>query len=94
MILKCECCGFEREFATTDEAFDAGWDEKEHLPNWPVSCDLCPGVCAMGEVDHSEAHAIWERNGRPAEFSLEGLPSLPEDDAEKTRDLLLRIFAV
>lgn len=71
VTLKCECCGFEEEFESEDAAFEKGWDVKSHLPSWPVSCDLCPGVCAMGLEDHSAAHARWEVEGRPAEFELE-----------------------
>ena len=66
--LKCVCCGFEKEFADHRAAFDAGWDDGVWMKNWPVTCDLCPGVCAKGLVSHAKAHAHWAEHGRPAGF--------------------------
>jgi hypothetical protein len=74
--LTCKCCGFEQEFENAAEAFNAGWDCPPYFTASPVCCDLCPSVAAMGMVDHSEAHAEWEREGRPKEFTLKGLPPL------------------
>jgi hypothetical protein len=73
--LTCRCCGHTEQFDSYDAAFEAGWDEPTHLPSWPISCNLCPGVASMGLVDHSVAHEKWKRDGkRPAEFSTYGLP--------------------
>jgi hypothetical protein len=74
IILTCECCGFSQTFTDTEEAFEAGWDEGVHLPSWPICCNICPGVGAMGLVDHSIAHEQWKITGRPLEFSTFGLP--------------------
>lgn len=67
--LKCQCCGFEQEFADDEAVFDAGWDAPPLFPY--VSCDLCPGVCIILGAGHTLAHAIWEREGRPKSFSVE-----------------------
>lgn len=77
--LTCACCGFKQKFKTFEEAFQAGWDEPTHLPSWPVSCHLCPGVFSLpkpaghGFVPqwHAKQHRDWERDGRPEEFDLE-----------------------
>lgn len=65
MKLKCECCGFEEEFPDGEEAFQAGWDCPPHFIAAPITCSLCPAVCAMGLVDHTEAHTRWVKEGRP-----------------------------
>lgn len=80
--LKCACCGVEKEFPDQRAAFEVGWDVPEFLPSWPVSCDLCPGVCAMGWCSHAKAHAYWEKHGRPAKFGPtcfadEDFPKMP-----------------
>jgi hypothetical protein len=69
MTLKCQCCGFEKEFADGEEAFQAGWDAPPHFSGY-VACDLCPGsFVVLGMTDqHSAAHEKWKREGRPAEF--------------------------
>lgn len=64
-VLTCKCCGHTEDMGNPRAAFEAGWDEPENLPSWPVCCPLCPGVGALGIIDHSEAHAKWAREGRP-----------------------------
>lgn len=91
VALTCECCGYKETFASAEEAFRAGWDEPSHTPSWPISCPLCPGVCAMGRVDHSVAHARWLVDGRPAEFSMEDLPPVDPGEAQKVLNLLAEI---
>jgi hypothetical protein len=63
MILKCQCCGFEREFADAEEAFEAGWDAPPHF--FYVCCDCCPASYLILGTDHSEVHERWKRDGRP-----------------------------
>jgi hypothetical protein len=67
LVLKCQCCGFEREFEGEHSAFQAGWDAPPYFPY--VSCDLCPGVCIALGASHKEAHALWEIEGRPIKFT-------------------------
>jgi hypothetical protein len=69
MLLKCQCCGFEQEFADGDAAFKAGWDAPPHFTGY-VCCQICPAVCIVLGESHEMAHALWEREGRPAEFSF------------------------
>ena len=68
MILKCQCCGIEKEFDSAEAAFTAGWDSPPRF-NY-TTCDLCPGVCVVLGAGHTHAHALWEKEGRPAEFSV------------------------
>jgi hypothetical protein len=72
--LKCECCGHTERFDSARDAFKAGWDDPHNMPHWPVSCRLCPGVCALGLVDHSEEHALWKESGRPDTLVLKEWP--------------------
>lgn len=82
LALTCRCCGYSQSFTDAEEAFQAGWDEPAHMPHWPVTCNLCPGAAAMGLLDHSVAHERWAQEGRPVEFSSEGLPKpSPEEMA-------------
>jgi hypothetical protein len=69
MNLKCQCCGFERQFADGEAAFEAGWDAPPHFTGY-VACNLCPAVCIVLGLPHRVAHAMWAREGRPAEFSI------------------------
>ncbi len=69
IVLKCECCGFEREFESEHSAFQDGWDNPPYFPY--VSCGLCPGVCVAFGASHAKAHALWEKQGRPTEFTVE-----------------------
>jgi hypothetical protein len=69
MNLKCQCCGFEQEFADGEAAFDAGWDALPHFTGY-VTCHLCPAVCIVLGEPHGAAHALWARTGRPDEFSV------------------------
>lgn len=87
LTLTCQCCAFTQQFTNSEEAFQAGWDEPTHLPHWPVCCNLCPGVAAMGLIDHSAAHERWAKTGRPAEFSREGLPPMGREAAALTEAL-------
>ena len=68
--LKCECCGFEREFEDREEAFEEGWDAPPHFSQF-VTCELCPSApLVLGhKEEHDKAHARWEREGRPATFT-------------------------
>lgn len=68
VTLTCSCCGFKETFPDCEAAFQAGWDEPTHLSTWPIACPLCPGVAAMGMIDHSEAHKRWKLQGRPGSF--------------------------
>lgn len=70
MKLKCQCCGFEVEFEDGEAAFQAGWDAPPHFIDI-VACNLCPAVCIVLHKGHTKAHALWEREGRPATFSLD-----------------------
>lgn len=69
MIIKCVCCGVERDFEDGEAAFQAGWDAPPHFSH--TSCDLCPGVCAIGMDTHHKAHAHWKEHGRPATFEVD-----------------------
>lgn len=77
-VLTCKCCDHTEDLGNARTAFEKGWDEPEHLPSWPVTCPLCPGVAALDPplVDHSAAHEKWAREGRPAEFTQEGVRRL------------------
>lgn len=70
MKLKCQCCGFEREFENPEVAFEAGWDAPPHFTGY-IACHLCPAVCIVLNLGHEKAHALWEREGRPEEFTVE-----------------------
>jgi len=70
MRISCQCCGVSADFSTPVEAHDAGWD----LPPFSrsaVVCELCPlPLVLLGHTErHAEAHARWEREGRPQVFS-------------------------
>lgn len=67
--LKCECCGFEREFENGEEAFEAGWDAPPHFTQ-VVTCDLCPASGLVCGVGHHKAHQYWKQHGRPKEFTV------------------------
>jgi hypothetical protein len=69
MIHRCQCCGFEQDFADGEAAFRAGWDAPPYFTGY-VACDLCPAVCIVLGASHAHAHALWEQEGRPAEFSV------------------------
>jgi len=69
LLLKCTCCGYAEAFIDADEAFEKGWDCPPHFS--VIACDLCPSVCAMGIVSHEKAHALWAKEGRPSEWSLD-----------------------
>lgn len=79
MNLKCDCCGFEREFTDSEEAFQEGWDAPPHFTGY-VSCDLCPAAyIALGEIHkHDTIHKRWDEEGRPEEFTQETCIA-PED---------------
>jgi hypothetical protein len=66
--LKCQCCGFEQQF-DSEAAFEAGWDAPPHFTGY-VTCHLCPAVCIVLRAPHGVAHAMWAREGRPAEFTV------------------------
>lgn len=78
--LTCQCCHFTQTFPSFEDAFQAGWDEPTHLPSWPVTCNLCPGVFSLPRTAgghgfipdwHDRQHREWKRNGRPEEFDLD-----------------------
>jgi hypothetical protein len=81
ITLKCECCGFEKEFTSNQQAFESGWDDKDHFSI--VCCDLCPASYLVLGVDHSEIHRQWERNGRPEKFGPDCV--VPTDKAAVKR---------
>lgn len=86
MRFKCQCCGFERDFNDGEEAFHAGWDAPPHITGY-VSCDLCPGVCAIGLESHSLAHAYWQVHGRPTEFDEHSFDNKRFGDVEFNKKL-------
>ncbi len=69
MKLTCDCCGISAEFVDGEAAFQAGWDAPPHFTGY-VACDLCPAVCIVLGASHATAHALWAKEGRPAEFSI------------------------
>jgi hypothetical protein len=69
MLLKCQCCGIQQEFGDGEDAFLAGWDAPPHFTGF-VACNLCPAVCIVLNKKHTIAHALWEREGRPSEFTV------------------------
>lgn len=73
MIYRCDCCKFEQEFSTPDDAFRAGWDAPPHF-NGFVCCNLCPAVCVVLGLSHTIAHEFWKDHGRTDQF-------LPDDEA-------------
>ncbi len=71
MTLKCQCCGFEAEFADGEATFEAGWDAPPHFTG-VVCCDLCPAsFIALGQTHlHASDHERWKKDGRPKEFEV------------------------
>jgi hypothetical protein len=69
MNLKCQCCGVEKDFPDGEAAYRAGWDAPPHFTTH-VCCDLCPAVCVVLRASHAKAHALWEKEGRPSEFTV------------------------
>jgi hypothetical protein len=71
MELKCQCCGFIKEFQDGEEAFLDGWDCPPHFTGY-VCCDLCPGsfVVLGCTSKHAETHERWLKEGRPTEFQI------------------------
>lgn len=68
----CQCCGFKQEFKGSLPrlgAYDAGWDTPPTFRY--VCCNLCPGICIVLKAGHSKAHALWAKEGRPTEFTVE-----------------------
>ena len=67
--LKCQCCGFEKEFVDGEEAFQEGWDGPPHFTGLQA-CNLCPGsLIVLGQTHlHVTAHELWKIEGRPTEF--------------------------
>jgi hypothetical protein len=68
MKIRCQCCGIEREFADSEEAFRAGWDAPPYFSQ-VVTCDLCPASGLVVGISHNKAHVYWEKNGRPIKFN-------------------------
>lgn len=68
--LKCQCCGFEQLFENGQRAFQAGWDAPPIFTQH-VCCPLCPASAIVLKKGHKIAHAIWKREGRPRDFSIE-----------------------
>ncbi len=68
MKVTCYCCGYSKEFADGEEAFQAGWDAPPHftLP----TCDLCPAAFYFTGIPeaHIKGHQRWQKDGRPASF--------------------------
>jgi hypothetical protein len=64
MVLKCQCCGFEQEFASAEEAFEAGWDAPPYFSD-VICCGWCPASYLVLGIDHSEVHERWKKDGRP-----------------------------
>lgn len=56
MKLKCDCCGFEREFASANDAFQAGWDAPPHFTGY-VTCELYPAAFVVLGRTREHAHA-------------------------------------
>ncbi len=71
MKLKCQCCGFEAEFADGEAAFQAGWDAPPYFSG-VICCHLCPAsFIVLGETHrHAKAHEQWKTQGRPEEFEI------------------------
>jgi len=67
VLLKCQCCGIEKEFSSESDAFDVGWDVPSRFGY--TACDLCPGICIFLGMGHEKAHAHWKEHGRPTEFN-------------------------
>jgi hypothetical protein len=78
-VYVCQCCGVEREFENAEIAFRAGWDTPPRFTTH-VTCELCPAVCVVLGAPHEKKHKLWEREGRPATFSVEkcGVDELPD----------------
>jgi hypothetical protein len=70
MTYRCQCCGFEQDFADGEAAFAAGWDAPPHFTGY-ICCDLCPAVCIVMGLSHEVAHATWKERGRPSEWSMD-----------------------
>jgi hypothetical protein len=68
-MLRCQCCGIERQFSDEEDAFKAGWDAPPHFTGY-ICCDLCPAVCIVLGQPHTKAHALWAKEGRPTQFSV------------------------
>lgn len=91
MKLKCQCCGIEQEFADSEAAFQAGWDAPPHFSTHIV-CNLCPAICIVLGASHAKAHALWEKEGRPEEFSCVKCgddASFGDVNADKRLELLM-----
>lgn len=73
VLLRCQCCGFEREFEDGDHAFREGWDAPPHFTGY-VCCNLCPATCSIMRRGHTLAHVHWEDHGRPECFGPDCLP--------------------
>lgn len=69
MELKCQCCGIEQNFKDADAAFEAGWDAPPHFTGY-IACNLCPAACIILAKGHAKAHALWAKQGRPADFAI------------------------
>lgn len=68
--LKCQCCGFVAEFESGEKAFKAGWDAPPYFMQH-VCCPICPAACVVLGKGHKIAHALWQREGRPKDFSID-----------------------
>jgi hypothetical protein len=69
VLYTCQCCGFEQQFKDGEDAFQNGWDAPPHFTGY-VTCNLCPAVCVVLGLSHKLAHAKWQRDGRPSEFTV------------------------
>lgn len=92
MNVKCECCGFEEEFASAEEAFHEGWDVPPYVvTTGRVVCTLCPStVFVLPDQSHTKAHAYWAEHGRPKGFNSRCLPDLQWDWTQE--ELVQRIW--
>lgn len=69
MLLTCQCCGYEQKFKDGEEAFQEGWDAPPHFTGF-ICCHLCPAVCVVLGKGHTMAHALWQAEGRPKQWSF------------------------
>ncbi len=99
----CLCCGHTEVFDSADAAYQAGWDVAPHFTVQPL-CGLCPSspVVLQGldgaRARHAEAHATWQRDGRPkdfdvtAELAVDGATHAEVEEQKAQIDAIKKLF--
>ena len=96
---KCLCCDHEQEFASAEAAYTDGWDVAPYFSCQPL-CSLCPAAPVVlkglshARQRHADAHAKWQREGRPKEYDLASEMRLDGKEPVSEEELQAQVWAM